>query len=116
MTLPADSGFWAMGRLAPYAATHFNVQNVAVPADTYVEAFADGIAGWSKAGAESVRSVEDARSFLGLVAASYTLVRGIPLDFTFAGWVEATVATFDRTMIGFTVPRGHTPHMPEDSD
>jgi hypothetical protein len=31
---------------------------------------------------------------------------GISLDFTFTGWVEATRATFDGTMVGFTVPRG----------
>jgi hypothetical protein len=107
VTLPANSGFWATGRLAPFAGTRFNVQNVLVAPDTWVEAFADGMAVWSKPGSTFVRSIDDARGFLGLIAASHTLVTGRALDFTFTGWVEATKAAFDGTVVGFTVPRGH---------
>jgi hypothetical protein len=111
VTLPPDSGFWAHGRLAPYNATRFNVQNVAVAPDVWVEVFADGIAVWSKPQAVLARSVEDARDLMSLITSAYTVRSGIPLDFAFTGWVEATRASFDGTMIGFTVPRGHKPHM-----
>jgi hypothetical protein len=100
-----------MGKLSPFASTGFNVQNVPVDADTYVDVFADGVAVWSKAGSTFSRSYEEARAFLGLVAASYTLVSGVALDFAFTGWVEATEATFDGTMIGFVMPRGPRPRI-----
>ncbi len=115
MTLDASSGFWAIGRLSPYASTGFNTQNVLVDADTYVEVFIDGIAVWSKSGGAFARSFEEARSFLGLVAASYTLVSGVALDFAFTGWVEATEATLDGTMIGFIIPRGPPPKISAES-
>jgi hypothetical protein len=104
-----------MGKLSPFAATGFNVQNVPVAPDTQVEAFADGLAIWSKAGGTFARSVDEARAFLGLVAASNTLVSGVALDFTFTGWVEATHATFDGTMVGFVLPRGPGPKIRDDS-
>jgi hypothetical protein len=52
---------------------------------------------------------------MSLVAAAYTVGSGLALDFTFTGWVEATHATFDGTWMGFTVPRGHRPHMDANS-
>jgi hypothetical protein len=110
MTLPADSGFWAFGRLSPFGATGFNVQNVPVDADmTWVEAFADGIAVWSKAGSTFARSHPEARVFLEIVTAAYTLVSGVALDFAFSGWVEAKEANFKGTVIGFRLPRGPRP-------
>ena len=84
------------------------MQNVLVAPDTTVEAFADGLAVWSKPGSTFARSVEEARAFLALIAAANTLVAGRALDFTFTGWVEATAARFEGTMVGFAVPRGHS--------
>ena len=107
MTIPADSALWAHGRLSPYSATRFNVEEAIVPSDARVEVFADGIAVWSRAGSNFVRSHTEARDFLGLIVAAYTVRTGIALDFSFTGWVEATEATFKGTIIGFTVPRGH---------
>jgi hypothetical protein len=115
MAIAPDSGFWAHGRLSPYAATRFNVQQASAAPDVNIEVFADGIAVWSWPGAILARSVEDARDLMGLVTAAYTVRSEVPLDCTFTGWVEATRATFDGTMIGFTVPRGHKPHMNEKS-
>ena len=109
MTLPAGSGFWAVGKLSPLAYTGFDVQNVPVDTDTFVDLYADGLALWSKAGSTFARSYEESRSFLGLVTASYTLVAGVALDFAYTGWVEAKEATFDGTMIGFIVQRGPRP-------
>lgn len=111
MTIPAASALWAHGRLSPYSATRFNVQEAVAPGNTRVEVFADGIAVWSRAGSTFVRTGAEARDFLGLIVAAYTSRTGVALDFSFTGWVEATEATFKGTMIGFTVPRGHRPHM-----
>jgi hypothetical protein len=105
--VPADSGFWAHGRFSPHAATHFNVQNEEVAEGVTIEVLADGIGVWSKPNSALGRSVEDARNLMGLVAAAYTLRSGVPLDFTFTGWVEATKASFEGTVMGFVVPRGH---------
>ena len=115
VTLPAGSGFWATGRLSPYVLTGFNVKDAPVGSGAYVEVFRDGIAVWSKAGSAFARSFEEARSFLGLVTASYTLVSGVALDFAFTGWIEATKATFDGTMIGFVIPRGPPPKISTES-
>jgi hypothetical protein len=111
VTLPATSGFWAYGRLSPFGLTKFNVQEVPVADDTYVECCADGLAVWSKAGSEFARSVEDAREYLSLVVASYTVTAGVALDFSFAGWVEAFEATFDNTMVGVFVDERGSPPM-----
>ncbi len=109
--IPADSGFWAHGRLSPHAATHFDVQEASVAPGVTVEVYADGIGVWSRPNATLARSVEDARDFLGLITAAYTLRSGMPLDFTFTGWVEATKASFKGTMMGFVVPRGYKPEL-----
>jgi hypothetical protein len=77
-----------------------------------VEVYADGIGVWSRPGATIARSVEDARDLMGLITAAYTLRSGLPLDFTFTGWVEATRAEFEGTMMGFIVPRGYKTHLP----
>jgi hypothetical protein len=113
VTIAPDSGFWTHGRLSPYSATRFNVQQASAAPDVKIEVFADGIAVWSWPGATLARSVEDARDLMGLVTAAYTVRSAFPLDFTFTGWVEATHASFDGTMVGFTVPRGHKPDMDE---
>jgi hypothetical protein len=105
--IPADSGFWAHGRLSPNSLTHFNVQEAQVANGVTVEVYADGIGIWSRPSATLARSVDDARDLMGLVAAAYTVRSGVPLDFTFTGWVEATEASFKGTMMGFIVPRGY---------
>ena len=108
MTLPAGSGFWAMGRMTPYILTRFNVQEVQVAPHTRVEAFVDCLAVWSKSGSTFARSVEESRDLLALIVAAYALRTGVALDFTFTSWVEATNARFDGTMIGVAVDRrGH---------
>ena len=112
MTIPVDSAFWAHGRFSPYKWTRFNVQEASVDADTVVDVFGDGIAVWSRPGGSFGRSVEEARDFMSLIGAAYTLRSGTPLDFIFTGWVEATRANFDATIVGFTVPRGERPHRP----
>lgn len=112
MALPAKSAFWAHGRLAPYVLTRFNVQKLEVAPGAYVEVFVDGIALWHRPGSSFARSVEESRDFLSLVAAAYAVVSGVALDFSFGGWVEATEATFDGTIVGVAVdPRGHKPRM-----
>src|SRR5205814_1820005 len=45
------------------------------------------------------------------ITAAYTLRSSTPLDFTFSGWLEATNASFEGTMMGSTAPRGHKPRM-----
>ncbi len=115
MTIPADSAIWAHGRLSPYSATRFNVQEAIVAADARVEVFADGIAVWSRPGSNFARSETEARGFLRQIVAAYTVRSGVALDLTFTGWVEATEATFAATTVGFTVPRGHRPHMDASS-
>lgn len=76
-----------------------------------VEVYADGIGVWSQPNTTFARSVEDARGFLGIITAAYTLRSGMPLDFTFTGWVEAKKASFEGTMMGFVVPRGYKPEL-----
>jgi hypothetical protein len=114
--IPETSGFWAYGKLAPYGATGFNVQNREVGPDAVVEVYADGIALWSKPGATFARSVEDARTFMALVTAAYTIVSGRVVEFVFTGWIEATEATFAGTLIGFTVPRFHATDLDPDTE
>lgn len=110
--LPDDSAFWAYGRVAPFALTRFNVQEEQVAPGARVEVFADGIALWHRPGSTFARSVEESRDFLSLIVAAYALRSGVALDFAFSGWVEATKATFDGTMIGVVVDRrGHSPMM-----
>jgi hypothetical protein len=87
------------------------VQQARAARGVHVEVFVDGLAVWSKPGATLARTVEDARDLMGLIAAAYTIHSGTALDFTLSGWVEATRATFDGTMVGFAVPRGHSPSM-----
>jgi hypothetical protein len=115
VTIPADSALWAHGRLSPSSATRFNVQEAAVPGGVRVEVFADGIAVWSRSGSTFVRSNTEARDFLALIVAAYTVRSGIALDLSFTGWVEATEATFTGTVIGVAVPRGHRPRMDPQS-
>lgn len=114
-TIPDESGFWAHGRLAPYNATRFNVQNVEVVDFVWVEVFADGVAVWSKSSATLARSNTEARDFMSLIVAAYTIRTGIALDFIFTGWIEATKATFEGTIVGFVVPRGHRARMDPNS-
>jgi hypothetical protein len=109
MALDPQSAFWAHGLLTPRDATHFDVQNMPVETDVYVEVYGNGIAVWSHAGAQFARSVDDARELMYLTAAAYTVITGVALDFSFTGWVEAKSAQFTGTMIGFTGPRGHKP-------
>jgi hypothetical protein len=42
---------------------------------------------------------------MGLVAAAYTLRSGVPLDFTFTGWVEATKAWSATSSEGLPISR-----------
>lgn len=93
MTIPAASAIWAHGRVGPYHLTRFNVQEANGGPGATVEAFADGLAVWSRPGSAVARSESDARDFLMLVVAAYTLRTGVALDFNFTGWVEARDAT-----------------------
>lgn len=112
--LPTDSAFWAYGRVAPYVLTRFNVQEEVVAPGARMEVFVNGIALWQRPGSTFARSVEESRDFLSLVVAAYAVRCGVVLDFTFSGWVEATKATFEGTMIGVAVDRrGHRPRMDE---
>lgn len=113
--IESTSALWAHGRLAPYSATRFNVQEADAGTGVRVEVFADGIAVWSRPGAQFVRSETEARDFLALIVAAYTVRTALALDFTFTGWIEATEADFTGSIVGFTVPRGHTPHMDASS-
>jgi hypothetical protein len=110
------SGFWFLGRLHPEAATRFNVQQVRLAPNAFVEVVHNGIAVWSKPGGTAITSVRDARELLEIVVSAYTLVSAVALDLTIEGWVEATDATFDSTIVGFIIdPRGHAPHLSERS-
>jgi hypothetical protein len=58
-----------------------------------------------------------ARETIALTVAAYALVSGTALDWSLGGWVEATSAQFDSSVVGFTVdPRERLPTENERSD
>ncbi len=113
--IPEDSALWVYGRLSPEKATRFYAEEVEIANGAKVETIVDGIAVWSRPGAAVARSLREARELLGLIVASYALITRMPLDLALGGWVEATNASFDGTVVGFTVDtRGHKAVIPPD--
>ncbi len=106
------SGWWFYGRLRPTAATRFNVQEVPVAPGVRLEVLHDAIAMWSKPGPNAIRGREDPDELFALVLGAYALITRVALDWSLEGWVEATGARFDGTMVGLIVdPRGHDPRL-----
>ncbi len=102
-----DSALWMFGRLGPYVLTRFNVQEAEVAPGAHVEVFVDTLALWQRPESTFARSIEASRDFLKTVVAAYSVRTGVALDFSFAGWVEATDAEFTGTVIGVAVDQGH---------
>lgn len=103
-------GWWFYGRLRPTAATRFNVQEVPVAPGVRLEVFHDAIAMWSKSGPNAIHGPQEPNELFALVLGAYALITGVALDWSLDGWVEATGARFDGTMMGVVVdPRGHDP-------
>ncbi len=112
----SSSGWWFYGKLRPAAATRFNVQLVRVQDETYLEIFHDMIAVWSKPAPYVIEGRQAARELLDLVVSAYALISRVVLEWSLEGWVEATRASFARTVMGGVVdPRGHHPELPPDS-
>jgi hypothetical protein len=98
-----NSAWWFFGRLRPEHATGFNVQEVVVEDLARLEVYHDRIAVWTKPGAKFVPEPATARDLFALVVGAYSVVSGIPLDWSLEGWVEATDADLAGSVVG-TVP------------
>jgi hypothetical protein len=103
------SAWWFFGTLGPTHATSFNVQEVPVTDTCRLEVFHNRIGLWSKPGPSAIRSTEAVRELFALVVGAYTLVSGVPLDWSLDGWVEAKNAVVDGSTMGAVIdPRGRT--------
>lgn len=111
-----SSGWWFYGRLRPAAATRFNVQQVRLQDETYLEIFHDMIGVWSKPAPYVIEGRRAARELFDLVVSAYAFISRVVLDWSLEGWVEAAHASFSGTVMGVVVdPRGHDPELPPNS-
>jgi hypothetical protein len=95
-----SSAWWFFGTLRPEYATGFNVQEVEVAEGVRVEVYHDRIGLWSKPGPSAIRGPGEARDVFALVTAAYALVTTAPLEWALDGWVEATDAKLDGSVLG----------------
>jgi len=96
-----SSAWWFLGSLRPTAATGFNVQEVPVVSpDVRVEVFYNRIGVWSKPGRNAIQTLGQVRELFGLVVGAYSLISGVPLDWSLDGWIEARKASFAGTILG----------------
>lgn len=111
-----SSAFWFYGRLSPgIEVPAFFAQEIPVSPHVRIEIALEHLGVWARPGTRICKQPGEVTQLAQLVVGVWALLSGKALNWTFDGWVEATQAQLDGSIMGHVNPR-HREGAEEGSD
>lgn len=111
-----SSAFWFYGRLSPgVEVPAFFAQEIPVSPHVRIEIALERLGVWARPGTRVCKQPGEVTQLAQLVVGAWALLSGKALNWTLDGWVEATQAQLDGSIMGHVNPR-HREGAEEGSD
>lgn len=111
-----SSAFWFYGRLSPgVEVPAFFAQEIPVSPHVRIEIALEHLGVWARPGTRVCKQPGEVTQLAQLVVGAWALLSGKALSWTFDGWVEATQAQLDGSIMGHVNPH-HREGANEESD
>ena len=112
-----SSAFWFHGRIHPAPRVPaFYAEEIQVEEGVTLEIICEGISVWAKPGTERYKQPGEATDLFRLVLSAYALLARDAFDPELEGWIEATKAQLEGSMVGFIIPRTIGPEEKESAE
>jgi hypothetical protein len=112
-----SSAFWFHGRIHPAPRVPaFYAEEIQVEEDVTLEIICEGISVWAKPGTKRYKQPGEATDLFRLVFSAYALLGRDAFDPELEGWIEATKAQLEGSMVGFIIPRSIGPEEKESAE